>query len=46
MKATDVGDDKGFEMLTALGIQEAPMFIVELTPEASSRTGVKYIIDE
>ena len=44
LKTTDVGDDKGFEIITELGIDEVPIFIVELVPDHSS--GVKYIIDE
>jgi hypothetical protein len=46
IKATDVGDEKGFEILTTLGIAEAPVFIIELTPEATARLGIRYIIDE
>ena len=46
IKATDVGDEKGFEILTTLGLAEAPVFIIELTKEATERTGVKYIVDE
>lgn len=46
IRATDVGDEKGFSILTELGISEAPMFIIELTDEAEARTGVRYIIDE
>ena len=42
IKATDVGDPKGFEILTTLGIAEAPMFIIELKPGFP----VKYVIDE
>jgi hypothetical protein len=44
IRYTDVGDDKGFEILTTLGITEAPMFIVELKPGHPS--GIRYIIDE
>jgi hypothetical protein len=42
IKVTDVGDDKGFEMVQELNLTEAPMFIVELKPGFP----VKYIIDE
>jgi hypothetical protein len=44
IKATDVGDDKGFEIITDLGIDEVPLFIVEL--RADHPSGIKYIIDE
>jgi hypothetical protein len=44
MKVTDVGDDKGFDIVTALGLDEVPVFIVELKPGHPS--GVKYIVDE
>ena len=46
IKYIDVGDEKGFEILTTLGLAEAPVFIIELNPEAEKRTGVKYLIDE
>jgi hypothetical protein len=44
LKATDVGDEKGFEIITKLGIEEVPIFIVELKPGHPS--GVQYIVDE
>jgi hypothetical protein len=42
MKVTDVGDEKGFEMISELGINSTPSFVVEL------RDGfpVKYLLDE
>ena len=46
IKYTDVGDDKGFHILTTLSVREAPLFVIELTQEASKRLGIKYIIDE
>jgi len=42
IKVTDVGDDKGFEMVKELNLTEAPMFIVEL----KAGFPVKYLIDE
>ena len=44
LKFTDVGDDKGFEIVTALGIDEVPVFIVEL--KHGHPSGIKYILDE
>ena len=44
LKATDVGDTTGFEIITALGIEEVPVFIVELRPDHPS--GVRYLLDE
>jgi hypothetical protein len=44
IKVTDVGDDKGFDIVTVLGLDEVPVFIVELNPGHSS--GIKYLIDE
>jgi hypothetical protein len=44
IKATDVGDDKGFEIITDLGIDEVPIFIVELRSDHPS--GIKYVVDE
>ena len=44
IKSTDVGDDKGFEIITALGINEVPIFIIELKPGHPS--GILYIVDE
>jgi hypothetical protein len=42
VKLTDVGDEKGFEIISELGIDAVPIFITEL------RDGfpVRYIIDE
>jgi len=42
VKLTDVGDEKGFEIISELGIDAVPIFITEL------REGfpVRYIIDE
>ena len=42
IKATDVGDEKGFEIVTQLGLDETPVFVVELVEGFP----VKYIIDE
>jgi hypothetical protein len=44
LKVADVGSDEGFEIITTLGIDEVPVFIVELKPGHSS--GIKYLIDE
>lgn len=44
VKITDVGDDVGFEIIQALGIDSVPVFIVELNDGAVE--GVKYLIDE
>ena len=44
VKITDVGDEKGFEIVAALGIDAVPVFIVELNDGAVE--GVKYLIDE
>lgn len=30
MEITDVGDDKGFELLTKMGIDEVPSVVIEL----------------
>ena len=40
----DVGSEQGFEILTTLGIDGVPAFIVELDPDKFK--GVKYILDE
>ena len=42
IKVTDVGDDKGFEMIQALSIDATPVFIIEL----NDGFPVKYLIDE
>ena len=42
IKCTDVGDEKGFEMIQALGIDAVPIFIVEL----NDGFPVRYLIDE
>lgn len=42
IKCTDVGDETGFEIIQALGIDEVPIFIVEL----NDGFPVKYLIDE
>ena len=42
IKLTDVGDDKGFEIISELGIDSVPIFIVELNDGFPMR----YIIDE
>ena len=44
LKTTDVGDDKGFDIITQLGIDEVPVFIVEL--RADHPSGIKYVVDE
>ncbi len=42
IKLTDVGDEKGFEIIAELGINEVPIFIVEL----NDGFPVRYLIDE
>jgi len=44
IKLTDVGDEKGFEIISELGIDSVPIFIVELNDGVAK--GVKYLIDE
>ena len=44
IKVTDVGDDKGFEMIQALSIDATPVFIIELNEGVVE--GVQYLIDE
>jgi hypothetical protein len=44
IKPIDVGEDKGFEIITELGLTEVPVFVVELKPGHPS--GVKFIVDE
>jgi len=39
LKITDVGDDKGFDIITKLSLYETPVFIIELNDG-------RYIIDE
>ena len=42
IKLTDVGDEKGFEIIAELGINEVPIFIVEL----NDGFPIRYVIDE
>jgi hypothetical protein len=42
IKLTDVGDDKGFEIISELGIDSVPIFIVEL----NDGFPIRYLIDE
>jgi len=44
VKCTDVGDEKGFEIVKELGIDAVPVFIVELNDGVVE--GIKYLIDE
>lgn len=44
VKCTDVGDDVGFAIIQALGIDSVPIFIVELNDGVAD--GIKYLIDE
>ena len=40
----DVGSDQGFEIITTLGVNAVPVFVVELDPKKFN--GIKYILDE